>query len=228
MQGLKSQVKQFLKSHGVTTIALDNGSVVKLQRAKTSQLIKRASEFKDFIQGGIKLATVGYMSDAIVDNFLKLDGNTDTKDAKFPTDDDMKEQLDYFANMLASQATHLMGDSRWNRMVNDDGRTANIIYIYSLSGDEARKLFTMRDTYGKDAGKTYGPINLDPITFSDEVLKRIDQQYGHGDGSKAKDIQLSIEDSNVTNPFDSSDFNVQAQLAFRVTLKDSDTDEADE
>lgn len=48
MQGLKSQIKQFLKSHGVKTINLDNGSVVKLQRAKTSQLIKRASEFKDF------------------------------------------------------------------------------------------------------------------------------------------------------------------------------------
>ena len=48
MQGLKSQVKQFLKSHGVKTINLDNGSAVKLQRAKTSQLIKRASEFADF------------------------------------------------------------------------------------------------------------------------------------------------------------------------------------
>lgn len=174
------------------------------------------------------MATVGYMSDAIVNNFLKLDGHTDTKDAKFPTDDDMKEQLDYFAIMLASQATRFMGSSKWNRMVNDDGRTANIIYTYSISGNEARKLFTLRNTYGKDAGKTYGPINLDPITFSDEVLKRIDQQYSHGDGSKAKDVQLSIEDSNVTNPFDSSDFNVQAQLAFRVTLKDSDADEANE
>lgn len=162
------------------------------------------------------------MSDVIVNNFLKLDGHTDTKDAKFPTDDDMSKQLDYFANILAHVATHPNEHPKWNRMVNDDGRTANIIYTYSLSGDEARKLFTMRDTYGKDAGKTYGPINLDPITFSDEVLKRIAKMYNRGDGSKAKDIQLSIEDSNVTNPFDSSDFNVQAQLAFRVTLKDSD------
>lgn len=48
MQGLKSQIKQFLKSHGVKTINLDNGSVVKLQRAKTSQLIKQASKFADF------------------------------------------------------------------------------------------------------------------------------------------------------------------------------------
>lgn len=48
MQGLKSQVKQFLKSHGVKTINLDSGSTVKLQRAKTSQLIKRASKFADF------------------------------------------------------------------------------------------------------------------------------------------------------------------------------------
>lgn len=163
-------------------------------------------------------------SDDILDHFLKLDGHTATKDADFPTDDDMSKQLDYFANMLAHVTTHPNEHSKWSRMVNDDGRTANIIYTYSFSGAEARKLFTLRN----DAGKTYGPINLDPIAFNIKVLKRIDQQYSHGDGSKAKDIQLSIEDSNVTNPFDSSDFNVQAQLAFRVTLKDSDTDEADE
>lgn len=173
------------------------------------------------------MATIGYLSDVILDRFLKLDGHTDTMDASFPTDDDMKEQLDYFANMLAIEAIHHTEHSKWNRMINDDGRTANIIYTYSFSGTEARKLFTLRKTYGNDAGKTYGPINLDPITFSDEVLKWIDQHYSHGDGYKAKDIQLIIEDSNVTNPFDSSDFNVQAQLAFRVTLKDSD-DEADE
>lgn len=49
MQGLKSQVKQFLKEHGVTTIQLDNGSEVKLQRAKTSQLIKEAAKIKGFV-----------------------------------------------------------------------------------------------------------------------------------------------------------------------------------
>ena len=48
MQGLKSQIKQFLKSHGVKTINLDNGSTVKIQQAKTNQLIKRASKFNDF------------------------------------------------------------------------------------------------------------------------------------------------------------------------------------
>lgn len=49
MQGLKSQVKQFLRSHGVKTVTLDSGLEVKLQQARASQLIKRASEFKDFI-----------------------------------------------------------------------------------------------------------------------------------------------------------------------------------
>lgn len=48
MQGLKSQIKQFLKSHGVKTINLDNGATIKIQQAKTNQLIKRASMFKDF------------------------------------------------------------------------------------------------------------------------------------------------------------------------------------
>lgn len=49
MQGLKSQVKQFLKEHGITTIQLDNGSEVKLQQAKTSQLIQKASTIKGFV-----------------------------------------------------------------------------------------------------------------------------------------------------------------------------------
>ena len=47
MQGIKAQVKKFLKSHGVKTINLDNGSTVKIQQAKTYQLIKCASEFND-------------------------------------------------------------------------------------------------------------------------------------------------------------------------------------
>lgn len=49
MQGLKSQVKQFLKEHGVTTIQLDNGSEVKLPQAKTNQLIKEAAKIKGFV-----------------------------------------------------------------------------------------------------------------------------------------------------------------------------------
>lgn len=48
MQGMKAQVKKFLKSHGVKTINLDNGATVKIQQVKTNQLIKRASKFKDF------------------------------------------------------------------------------------------------------------------------------------------------------------------------------------
>lgn len=48
MQGIKAQVKKFLKSHGVKTINLDNGATIKIQQAKTNQLIKRASKFKDF------------------------------------------------------------------------------------------------------------------------------------------------------------------------------------
>lgn len=49
MQGLKSQVKQFLKEHGITTIQLDNGSEVKLPQAKISQLIQKASTIKGFV-----------------------------------------------------------------------------------------------------------------------------------------------------------------------------------
>lgn len=150
-----------------------------------------------------------------------------TNDKGFPTDDDLDNQLDKFAILIGSRAVE-GPHSKWNRMINDGGKTANIIFTYNFSGDEARRELGFDRFTSKNGSKGLGPINIDPITFNDEILKRIAKMYNRGDGSKAKDVQLSIEDSNVTNPFDSSDFNVQAQLAFRVTLKDSDADEADE
>lgn len=169
------------------------------------------------------------MSDEVVKFFTKNDGFNIQKDDKFPDKSDLAKQLETFAIILGTRA--IDGNHRkWSRMINDNGKTANIIFTYSFSGDEARKLYGFDHFPFKDSGKlvNLGPINLDPVTFNDEILKRIAKMYNRGDGSKAKDVQLSIEDSNVTNPFDSSDFNVQAQLAFRVTLKDSDADEADE
>lgn len=151
-----------------------------------------------------------------------------TNEKGFPTDGDLTNQLDTFAVLVGSRAVE-GPHSKWNRMINDDGKIANVIFTYNISGDEARNEFGIIHYFDSENGSVgLGPINLDPITFNDEILKRIAKMYNRGDGSKAKDVQLSIEDSNVTNPFDSSDFNVQAQLAFRVTLKDSDTDEANE
>lgn len=48
MTGLKAQVKKFLASKGIKTITTDTGRTIKLQQAKTNQLIKRASDFDDF------------------------------------------------------------------------------------------------------------------------------------------------------------------------------------
>ena len=42
--GMKADVKVFLKQHGVKTIVLDSGKEVKLQNAKTSDLITYASK----------------------------------------------------------------------------------------------------------------------------------------------------------------------------------------
>lgn len=42
MQGLKAQLKQFLKSKGVKVVTLDNGATIKLQNAKTRDLFNAA------------------------------------------------------------------------------------------------------------------------------------------------------------------------------------------
>ena len=44
MKGLKSQVKHFLKSKGVKTIQNEKGQDVKIQQAKTAELIKVATK----------------------------------------------------------------------------------------------------------------------------------------------------------------------------------------
>lgn len=62
------------------------------------------------------------------------------------------------------------------------------------------------------------------MKFNDEILNRVAEKLNVGDGSHAGDIQLSAEDSNVSNPFDHSSFTTQAQLAFEVILKDLDNE----
>ena len=42
MTGLKAQVKKFMKSKGINTITLANGSQVKLQNAKTVDILNAA------------------------------------------------------------------------------------------------------------------------------------------------------------------------------------------
>lgn len=49
MAGLKSQVKEFLKDNGIKVIQNDKGQDVKLQNAKTADLIEKASKIKGFI-----------------------------------------------------------------------------------------------------------------------------------------------------------------------------------
>lgn len=48
MAGLKAQVKSFLKAKGIKTIQIDNGQEIKLQNAKTADLIEKASKIKGF------------------------------------------------------------------------------------------------------------------------------------------------------------------------------------
>lgn len=49
MTGLKAQVKSFLKAKGIKTIQNDKGQEIKLQNAKTTDLIENASHIKGFV-----------------------------------------------------------------------------------------------------------------------------------------------------------------------------------
>lgn len=49
MVGLKAQVKSFLKAKGIKTIQNEKGQEVKLQNAKTADLIEKASKIKGFV-----------------------------------------------------------------------------------------------------------------------------------------------------------------------------------
>lgn len=42
MNGLKAKAKKYLKSKGIKTIRLDNSALLKLQNAKTSDVVKVA------------------------------------------------------------------------------------------------------------------------------------------------------------------------------------------
>lgn len=49
MTGLKAQVKRFLRNKGIKTIQNEKGQEVKLQNAKTADLIEKASKVKGFV-----------------------------------------------------------------------------------------------------------------------------------------------------------------------------------
>lgn len=49
MTGLKAQVKSFLKANGIKTVQNDKGQEIKLENAKTADLIEIASHIKGFV-----------------------------------------------------------------------------------------------------------------------------------------------------------------------------------
>ena len=134
---------------------------------------------------------------------------TGEKHKKFPDSSKVAKQLDTFTNILDGAIENGV-HTHWSRMINDDLASAKVLVTYD-------------DTSEVDSPFAYSfnePINLDPMTFTDEVLKRVSKDFNIGDGSHAGDVHLSVEDSSVNNPFDSSNFATQAQLAFEVTIKD--------
>ena len=134
---------------------------------------------------------------------------TGEKHKKFPNGKKLNKQLDEFADILASAIDNNVNIT-WNRMIDDSGSSAKVIVSYD-DNSQANSPFA----YAFDE-----PINLDPMKFNSEILNRVAEKFNVGDGNHAGDIQLSVEDSNVTNPFDHSSFTTQAQLAFEVTLTD--------
>lgn len=102
----------------------------------------------------------------------------------------------------------------FSRLVDDDGKHASVVITYDgpllVSFVYQHKVF----------------INDSPLDFSKNVLQLLAKAYNVGDGNHRGDVSLSIEDSNVQNPADSSNTHSQFQLAFNITLQDikSDTD----
>ena len=138
---------------------------------------------------------------------------TGDKHTKLPNDKKLNKQLDKFADILAGAIDNSV-NIKWNRMIDDSGSSAKVIIAYD-DNSQTNSPFA----YAFDE-----PINLDPMKFNDEILNRVAEKLNVGDGSDAGDIQLSAEDSNVSNPFDHSSFTTQAQLAFEVILKDLDNE----
>lgn len=138
---------------------------------------------------------------------------TGDKHTKLPNDKKLNKQLDKFADILAGAIDNSV-NIKWNRMIDDSGSSAKVIIAYD-DNSQTNSPFA----YAFDE-----PINLDPMKFNDEILDRVAEKLNVGDGNHAGDIQLSVEDSNVSNPFDHDSYTTQAQLAFEVTLKDLDNE----
>ena len=138
---------------------------------------------------------------------------TGDKHTKLPNDKKLNKQLDKFADILAGAIDNSV-NIKWNRMIDDSGSSAKVIIAYD-DNSQTNSPFA----YAFDE-----PINLDPMKFNDEILNRLAKKLDVGDGNHAGDIQLSVEDSNVSNPFDHDSYTTQAQLAFEVTLKDLDNE----
>lgn len=138
---------------------------------------------------------------------------TGDKHTKLPNDKKLDKHLDTFADILTS-AIDKNVNIKWNRMIDDSGSSAKVIIAYD-DNSQANSPFA----YAFDE-----PINLDPMKFNSEILNRVADKLNVGDGSHAGDIQLSVEDSNVSNPFDHDSYTTQAQLAFEVTLKDMENE----
>ena len=135
------------------------------------------------------------------------------KHIKLPNDKKLNKQLDKFADILVGAIDNDV-NIEWNRMIDDSGSSAKVIIAYD-DNNQTNSPFE----YAFDE-----PINLDPMKFNDEILNRVAEKLNVGDGNHAGDIQLSVEDSNVSNPFDHDSYTTQAQLAFEVTLKDKNNE----
>lgn len=113
----------------------------------------------------------------------------------------VKSQASTVAEILNKENFDLLGDFSWRRQVYDD--LINVIITFSWKSD-------------------LKGVNLTPESFQETFLDTLEDDL---DLSSTHPLELVRDSSGVTNPCDSSDGILQAQLAFQLKMSDDEAED---
>lgn len=128
-----------------------------------------------------------------------------TEDGKLLSQDQqlalVKSHASTVAEILNKENFDLLGDFSWRRQVYDD--LINVIITFSWKSD-------------------LKGVNLTPESFQETFLDTLEDSL---DLSSNHPLELVRDSSGVTNPCDSSDGILQAQLAFQLKMSDDEAED---
>lgn len=113
----------------------------------------------------------------------------------------VKSHASTVAEILNKENFDLLGDFSWRRQVYDD--LINVIITFSWKSD-------------------LKGVNLTPESFQKAFLDTLEDKL---DLSSTHPLELVRDSSGVTNPCDSSDGILQAQLAFQLKMSDDEAED---